>query len=159
MRPFHTVSYLCLLLSLEIFTALPLNAQALTKRMFVQQNLYHDVSPPLRTIKPLRPQPTPRILPWRRTLRKPTVSQVDPLVQTTVTTAVPTSTALNFEGVGDGAYGYTVNVAPPDTNGAVGATQYVQWVNTSFAVFDKQSGALLYGPAAGNTLWSGINHP
>ena len=38
--------------------------------------------------------------------------------------------------------------------GAVGATQYVQWVNSSFAVFDKATGAVLYGPAAGNSLWS-----
>ncbi len=36
---------------------------------------------------------------------------------------------LNFEGIGDGQYGFTVEYAPPDTVGAVGATQYVQWVN------------------------------
>ena len=46
--------------------------------------------------------------------------------------------------------------APPDTNGAIGATQYVQWVNTYFAVFDKRSGALLAGPMPGNVLWSGF---
>jgi len=28
---------------------------------------------------------------------------------------------------------------PPDTNGAVGATQYVQWVNVNFAIFDADS--------------------
>src|SRR5206468_3416067 len=43
--------------------------------------------------------------------------------------------------------------APPDPNGSVGDTQYVQWVNTSFAVFDKSTGNPIYGPAAGNTLW------
>src|SRR5689334_21330751 len=32
---------------------------------------------------------------------------------------------------------YTVRHAPPDTTGAVGTTQYVQWVNEAFAVFDK----------------------
>ena len=36
--------------------------------------------------------------------------------------------------------------APPDTNGAVGATQYVQWVNTDFAIFNKSNGALIAGP-------------
>src|SRR4029077_15612273 len=41
-------------------------------------------------------------------------------------------------------------------NGAVGATQYVQWVNESFAVFNKTTGALVHGPVAGNTLWSGL---
>jgi hypothetical protein len=38
----------------------------------------------------------------------------------------------------------------------VGGTQYVQWNNTSFAVFDKHTGALLYGPAAGNTLFQAL---
>ncbi|HCC58512.1 MAG TPA: hypothetical protein DEQ47_14890, partial [Solibacterales bacterium] len=47
--------------------------------------------------------------------------------------------------------------APPDTNGAVGATQYVQWVNESFAVFNKSTGAIAAGfPKAGNTLWTGF---
>ena len=56
--------------------------------------------------------------------------------------------------MGNGDYGFAPNAAPPDTNGAVGATQYVQWVNESFAVFDKSTGAIVYGPAGGNTLWS-----
>jgi hypothetical protein len=63
---------------------------------------------------------------------------------------------LNFDGIGQGAYGFSVTSAPPDTNGAVGATQFLQWVNTSFAVFDKSAGALVYGPAAGNTFWTGF---
>ena len=46
--------------------------------------------------------------------------------------------------------------APPDTNGAVGATQYVQWVNTSFAVFNKTTGASVLGPSGITTLWSGF---
>jgi hypothetical protein len=41
----------------------------------------------------------------------------------------------------------------------VGLTQYVQWVNLSFAVFDKATGVKTYGPAAGNTLWSGFGGP
>ncbi len=59
----------------------------------------------------------------------------------------------NFEGVNN------VNgVLPPDTNGDVGPNHYVQWVNLSFAIYSK-SGALLYGPAAGNTLWTGFGGP
>src|SRR5690349_22305050 len=64
--------------------------------------------------------------------------------------------ALGFAGVGNGDYGFAPDAAPPDTNGAAGATQYVQWVNESFAVFDKATGTLLYGPAAGNSIWSGF---
>jgi len=64
---------------------------------------------------------------------------------------------LNFAGVGNGDYGFAPNAAPPDTNGAVGATQYVQWVNESFAVFNKSTGAIAAGfPKAGNTLWAGF---
>jgi hypothetical protein len=45
---------------------------------------------------------------------------------------------------------------PPDTNGAVGATQFVQMVNVTIAVYDKSSGALQLGPAAIHTLWAGF---
>ncbi len=45
---------------------------------------------------------------------------------------------------------------PPDTNGAAGATQFVQMVNVTIAVYDKSSGALQLGPAAIHTLWQGF---
>ena len=47
------------------------------------------------------------------------------------------------------------NVLPPDTNGDVGLNHYVQWVNLSLAVWDKQ-GHLLVGPLPGNAIWSGF---
>jgi hypothetical protein len=53
---------------------------------------------------------------------------------------------------------FIVRVAPPDTVGAVGEDHYVQWVNTSFAVFRKGTGQLLYGPAQGKTLWKGFDN-
>ena len=67
---------------------------------------------------------------------------------------------LGFAGVGAGNYGFTVNSTPPDTNMAVGLSQVVQWVNTSFAIFDKTTGAKLYPTNAGaagiNTLFTGF---
>lgn len=45
--------------------------------------------------------------------------------------------------------GFTV--APPDTNGDVGRSHYVQWVNLTLAVYDK-NGVLVMGPMAGNSL-------
>jgi len=69
--------------------------------------------------------------------------------------SAPTATGVNFAGVGVGLSGFSPSSNPPDTNGRVGATQYVQWNNTSFAVWDK-SGTLLYGPAAGNTLFQSL---
>jgi hypothetical protein len=86
----------------------------------------------------------------------------DPVVQSTFATSNGAlATGFNFEGLGNGFPNFSVNSAPPDTNGAVGATQYVQWVNESFAVFDKSTGALLDGPIAGNELFQalGASHP
>ena len=86
------------------------------------------------------------------------LNQPDGALQTSTTgPAVATSSGLNFAGVGNGDYGFVPNAAPPDTNGAVGATQYVQWVNSSFAVFNKSTGAIVAGfPKAGNSIWAGF---
>src|SRR5206468_1186316 len=61
--------------------------------------------------------------------------------------------AVNFDGVGNLDLVY-----PPDTNGDVGPNHYVQFINLSFQVFSK-TGVSLYGPAEGNTLWSGFGPP
>ncbi|MFL6596038.1 MAG: carboxypeptidase-like regulatory domain-containing protein, partial [Chthoniobacterales bacterium] len=70
--------------------------------------------------------------------------------------SAPSPTAVTFDAVGVGLAAFSPNSNPPDTNGQVGATQYVQWVNTSFAVFDKTNGALLLGPVFGNQLFQAI---
>src|SRR5258707_8143742 len=117
--------------------------------------VHHDVSPPLREIEQRIENKGFRIKPLRPIPHTPGVSAEDPVRQTTVGPLVGTNAAFQFPGVGNGDYGFAPNAAPPDTNGAVGATQFVQWVNESFAVFNK-SGVLVYGPVAGNTLWSGF---
>ncbi|MGO4701189.1 hypothetical protein [Dyella sp. 2RAB6] len=89
-------------------------------------------------------------------------SPPDGAVQGSATGAAPTA-GSGVDGVGQGFSGpqgtFTVDSAPPDTNGAVGATQYVQIVNSGFAVFDKASKAVVYGPVQSNTLWSGFGGP
>src|SRR5712691_5607407 len=129
-------------------------------RLEVDMSVHHDVSARLRDIpasprartlteRPLRPLPG----------EQAEAPVPDPVVQTSAPLASLTlPTGLNFAGVGNGDYGFAPNAAPPDTNGAVGATQFVQWVNESFAVFNKATGALVYGPAAGNTLWAGFGN-
>lgn len=69
--------------------------------------------------------------------------------------AAPT-TGTGVLGVGLGMTGFTVNSAPPDVSGAVGATQYMQVVNSGLAVFSKSTKAVVYGPVPTNTLWSGF---
>jgi hypothetical protein len=119
-----------------------------------------SVSPPVRNLPSglsaggdKRDRPL-RLIPPRGA----TSGHPDTAIQSSVSgPAVATSSGLNFAGVGKGDYGFSPNSAPPDTNGAVGATQYVQWVNESFAVFNKSTGAIAAGfPKAGNTLWAGL---
>ncbi len=148
-------------------TALPLTGQV---GPIERPTIHHDVSLPLgemiqnhnsagqpgadrgvREAEPARRIPLPTGL-------KP-AEEADTVHQQTAGLA-PTlqspATGLGFDGLGNASLGFTVNSAPPDTNGAAGLTQYVQWVNSSFAVFNKSTGALISGPTPGNTLWSGF---
>jgi hypothetical protein len=71
--------------------------------------------------------------------------------------AAPTPMA-NFEGQGSvdsGGSAAGCICAPPDTNGAVGPTQYVQMVNSVFSVYDK-AGTRLSGPTPINSLFSSL---
>ncbi|MCU1314874.1 MAG: hypothetical protein JWN63_196, partial [Candidatus Acidoferrum typicum] len=118
------------------------------------QEIQHDISPPLRDIKPvLRPVGPPEakeihlLHPPREVKRMP-----DAVMQTSTLANISTTAGVNFEGVSANGS------APPDTNGSAGTTQFVEWVNTEFAVYDK-TGKLLLGPVAGNTLWSGFGGP
>ena len=69
-------------------------------------------------------------------------------------------TASSVDGVGNGFTGpqgsFTVGSAPPDTNGAIGLSYYVQIVNSSLAVFDKTTKSALLGPKSTSSLWSGF---
>ena len=123
----------------------------------VSSDAHHDVSQPLRGMSSA-PRPSNQAdKPLRLIPRGQVAHQDDPIIQSTTSGFVATTNGLNIAGVGNGDYGFTPNAAPPDTNGAVGATQYVQWVNESFAVFDKTTGAIAPGfPKTGNTLWSGF---
>ena len=100
------------------------------------------------------PRPTPKKQTIDPLLVKPKTALVQQGPLAAATSASVATPVRAFAGVGAGDYGFAVASTPPDTNLAVGATQVVQWVNTSFAVFDKATGALKYGPAAGNTLWT-----
>src|SRR5438105_13841622 len=85
-----------------------------------------------RVMHPARP------LPW---LDGPGTPEDGALQSQATAAAAATTPGLGFDGIGQGFAGpqgtFTVNAAPPDTNGAAGTTQYVQTVNTALAVFDK----------------------
>jgi hypothetical protein len=130
----------------------------------IRTDVHHDVSPAVRDMPTIPLNANAQAVAHEaepvRTIPLPTglkpASVPDPVHQrTTSTSTLAPTVSLGFDGLGAGSLGFSVTSAPPDTNGAVGATQYVQWVNSSFAVFDK-SGNLLKGPVAGNSLWSGF---
>jgi hypothetical protein len=127
------------------------------KGVFVGADQHHDRSPALRTIKPqpVRALPADADQAAEGVDRSPLVAK-DPVVQTSQLGAAMPSTNLSFEGID--FPGVVCNCAPPDTNGEVGATQYVQIVNEGFQVFNKSTGASMYGPAAITTIWSGAGN-
>ena len=145
---------------LPVFFSLAMAAQSL---MTVRTEERHDVSQPLRDMIQAVPKQALTIHEAEPVRRIPLPTGLatlpdDPVRQRTAASiaAFAPVVGLGFEGLGNGQYGFSVTGAPPDTNGAVGATQYVQWVNTSFAIFNKSTGALISGPTAGNSLWSGF---
>ena len=64
------------------------------------------------------------------------------------------ATVLNFDGIPFPGVG--CSCSPPDTNGVVGSTQYVQMVNEGYQVFNKTTGASVLGPNSIVSLWSGF---
>jgi len=141
-------------------SGLPTKAQHIQFGARAQLSVKHDVSQPLRNTHPLVAQSEKRqiMLPhvWPHAAG---IGQFDTALQTTTGPTVSASVGLNFEGLGDGEYGFQAISIPPDPNGSAGSTQFVEAVNLSFAVFDKATGALVYGPALGTTLWAGFGGP
>ena len=133
----------------------PLSSTKHSVGVVVGHSVKNDVSRPLR-LMPRKPfgrapvreaNPNPRPVVSRRPYRP------DGALQTkTFATKMPSATT--FDGIG--SPGVSCFCAPPDTNGEIGLTQYVEMVNTGFQVFDKATGASLLGPLDINTVWTGF---
>ena len=130
---------------------------------------YVGKSQPLHSIAPIQPDPDApsalRMLPDRLVSPKimqdsSGISDASIVQDSFIGLAMPAPMA-NFEAVSN------VNgVVPPDTQGDIGydpetgTKYYVQWVNLSFQIWDVSEPTApvsLYGPAAGNTLWTGTS--
>lgn len=127
----------------------------------VLNELKNDVSPPVRDMETALTvevgsdgeesgETEPRH-PWHS--QSSPANQADSVLQQSATQRVATAAGLNFDGQTAGAW------PVPDSNGAVGATQFVQWVNVGFSVYDKTTGARIKGPVSGNALWKGFGGP
>ena len=117
-----------------------------------------DVSPPLsqmaagehREAAPIFREIPRQPLPHRG----PKPPGPDPALQGFYGPATGPAPKQSFDGVGN-----VDAVLPPDTNGAVGKSHYIQWVNLSFAIYDKATGDKVLGPVNGSTLWQGFGGP
>src|SRR5215813_10051375 len=131
-------------------------------KMQVIPEVKHDTSPSLRDLESsLTTQAISaprRVIPLRlpHPVTKAAPMQADTALQKVDLPLVSATPGLNFEGLGDGQFGFVVNAAPPDTNGTVGSTPYVQWVTRSVALSDKVPGAKPLVPAPGHAFSSGL---
>jgi len=121
---------------------------------------HNDTSIPLRDMTPQPPRQRSRHVKGERKIPVNHQNSTDPVIQSSVgglgnllTVGMP-SLLLTFEGIG--FPGVACNCAPPDINGEVGATQYVQMVNEGYQVFDKTTGASVLGPVGIQTIWTGF---
>ncbi len=134
-------------------------------RPVVGQAVRFSVSPPLRDLPPVvrpggeaseegRPGPENPSLPREKfegASHRP--AEEDPLVQAWPGLNAMPAPLRQWEGISN-----RNGVYPPDTEGDVGPNHYVQWVNLSFQVWDK-NGNSLFGPVDGNTLWQALGGP
>lgn len=128
----------------------------------VVHSTYHGVSPPMRDVIDQYP-PTiqegggdyvvPNIFP-KTGVAVPDASRADDHtfgVQRSLLGLPAPTIDLSVVGMTLGTGG---NGIPPDTNGDVSENEYIQWINTSWAIFDKVTGARTSGPTAGNSFWA-----
>jgi hypothetical protein len=98
-------------------------------------------TPPVKMERPEREAPDihPRV--YGSVTEAPTVSSPTGSSSSPSTPAAPAPTPLiSFEGLDFATWG---NGHPPDTNGDVGPTYYIETINTSIGIYNKSTGALV----------------
>lgn len=125
----------------------------------------HDVSPPFTALQFLKVAPAPK--PDREIENRmpldlpqrfhPTAPTPDPVISGPTVDATPNPSS-SFEGLSDDDNAAIIGgrVVPPDTNGDVGPSHYVQTINTIYAVYDKATGNRIFGPVPIRNLWAGF---
>lgn len=165
MRSRRWISAICV--AFGVMVPLRSAAQSSSNTRFkarVSSDVRHDTSPPLREIrsKPVLPGASREVeirVPSKIAGKpKPEVGREDPLRQRAVGSAAAPPLSLTFEGQSDDENAAVVGfrVVPPDTNGDVGKNHYVQFINLILSAYDKKTGARVFGPVAGNSIWSGF---
>src|SRR5689334_18002237 len=103
-----------------------------------QPEAKHDTSPALSSIpvppaveSGFRVRREHRVKPLPRPTTGEQRARPDAARQATAPTPFQPATLPAIPGIGSGVGGFHVQSDPPDTNGAVGRTQVVEWVNTA----------------------------
>jgi uncharacterized repeat protein (TIGR01451 family) len=110
-----------------------------------------------------RGAPIPRVLASAAPRVSEPLRELAPVRPAEVSTPLPSGgggmlgPAVSFEGISNDENAAVGATPAPvsDATGDVGPSHYVQWVNTSLAVYDKLGGRLA-GPLPGNRLWNGF---
>jgi hypothetical protein len=126
-----------------------------THPQVIHESKHDETQMPVREMPPVVGAPSQFPPPHHFIKKAPEAYQPDLAVQTTAGPSMAASQGLTFEGLGAGLPNTGVG-DPPDTNLSVGGSQVVEIINVEFAVFNKSTGNLLYGPAALVTIWSGF---
>ena len=158
-RRFMRYAVLCVLAtSVPVATAFA-QATGAQGQAQVSTSIKTDTSPPLSSITPQKPSlaalsfPREHIVKLNPKRRQPAgpeaLAAPDPTLQSAPGPSVAITPGIGISGTGDGFTGpqgtFQIGGAPPDPVGAVGETHYVQWVNSSFAIFTKATGKVVYG--------------
>jgi hypothetical protein len=143
------------------WAALPLAAQQETPARVELITSHHGRTPALSSYVPgLHAQPNApfRVFPLRKPSSKPGggpggggggTSWTDGDWQKTPNGSLAAAAGVSFAGVTADGY------VPPDPNISVGPTQIVETTNVNYAVYDKTTGKLTFGPFALHTIWAG----
>ena len=128
----------------------------------VLQNARHDTSQPLSQLanrgRMPSNQPDHEMAEPRATRGALSSGRADVVAKPLAAPLAGVSTVIGFDGqsAADNRRVFGFAFVPPDTNGAVGASQYVQMVNVTIAVYSKRDGRLQLGPVAIHSLWDGF---
>ena len=140
------------------FGLMQLPAQEVQSGPSVRYDSRHDVSAPLREMVwqalPRQRPDSEMPEPGHNWVLDQGIPGVDPVVQDAYLPTIHTKTVLNFDAVREDQN----NAQVPDTNGAVGSTQFVEITNFDYAVYDKTTGKAILNPTNTNTLFVGFGN-
>ena len=121
----------------------------------VRYDARHDISRPLRDMALSAPEGRVGIEmpePEHKRLLPAGPPGEDTAVQQLYLPTIHTVPVLSFDAVREDEN----NAQVPDTNGAVGSTQFVEITNFDYAVYDKSTGKNVLRPTNTNTIFSGF---